>query len=121
MNQGLGYKVDYSQKDKSGLCDFCHRLPEIVESPAVWFSLYAGLCDECYQQLPAIDKKLRVAESILDSAAAEYLDENLASVEAVQEYGSEALGIYLSDEEASKVRTACLAYDDTYSVAWLGD
>lgn len=53
---------------------------------------------------------LDVAEGILDSAASEYLEYNLASVENVQAYAENGCGIYLSDSEAQKVLYICKAW-----------
>ena len=53
---------------------------------------------------------LDVAEGILDDAARESRDENLSSIEAVNQYAIGGLDEYLSDEEATLVRDCCLEW-----------
>ncbi len=57
-----------------------------------------------------MSKLLEVAEGILDSAASEYLESNLASVDSVQAYAENACEIYLSDGEAEQILNACKAW-----------
>jgi hypothetical protein len=53
---------------------------------------------------------LTVAEGILDSAAAEYRETNLASWESVDAYASNGCEIELTQAECSKVLAACREY-----------
>jgi hypothetical protein len=53
---------------------------------------------------------LTVAEGILDSAASEYRDTNLADASAVEAYAELGCKISLTLEECEKVRTACMDY-----------
>jgi hypothetical protein len=53
---------------------------------------------------------LKVAEGILDSAASEYLDDNLSSIDSVQAYAENGCEISLSDDEATEVLNACRAW-----------
>ena len=55
---------------------------------------------------------LKVAEGILDSAASEYLEDNLSSIDSVQAYAENGCEISLSDDEAKKVLNACKAWVD---------
>lgn len=45
-----------------------------------------------------MNKLLEVAEGILDSAASEYLEVNLSSIESVQAYAENGCAITLSDD-----------------------
>ena len=53
---------------------------------------------------------LIVAEGILDSAAAEYRETNLASCESVADYASNGCGIELTEDECERVLCACRKY-----------
>ena len=53
---------------------------------------------------------LNIAEAILDSAAREYRDDNLASTEAVQNYADGAFNSYITKDEANQVRDVCLTW-----------
>jgi hypothetical protein len=55
-------------------------------------------------------KLLQVAEGILDSAAEEYIADNLASVESVKQYAEGGCDIYLTNEEAKQVFSTCKAW-----------
>jgi hypothetical protein len=57
-------------------------------------------------------KLLEVAEGILDSAAHEYREENLSSLESVKAYAENGCDIYLSDDEAKQVLDACKTWVD---------
>ena len=50
-----------------------------------------------------------IAESILDPAAAAYLAVNVEDAGAVAAYAENAMGLYISDEDAERVRTVCLS------------
>ena len=51
-----------------------------------------------------------VAEDILDGAISEYFASNVETLESVQAYAENACEITLSDDEAEKVREACMAW-----------
>jgi hypothetical protein len=53
---------------------------------------------------------LYVAEGILDEAAKEYREENLASAAAVAQYAFGGCDIVLTEEECEKVLAACRAW-----------
>lgn len=55
-------------------------------------------------------KLLEVAEGILDGAASEYRETNLADAVAVQQYADAAMGIDLALNEAEQVLSACKAW-----------
>ena len=50
---------------------------------------------------------LTVAEAILDSAAEEYRDANLANIEGVQAYAENGMNVQLSDTEAHLIMYVC--------------
>ncbi len=51
-----------------------------------------------------------IADGILDDAAEEYRDDNLSSIEAVQQYADSALDTIISDKCAQLVLDACLEF-----------
>lgn len=55
-------------------------------------------------------KQRKVFEGICDKAAEEWFEYNSASIEAVQDYAENGLGIKLKDLEAGVVLKKCLEY-----------
>ena len=56
-------------------------------------------------------KLLQVAEAVMDSAAEEYREANLSSIESVQDYAENGMGIVLNDAEAQKILSVCRHYN----------
>ena len=49
-----------------------------------------------------------VAEAILDGAASEYLDDNLATAAAVEAYAENGMGLLLTTAQAQKIKDTCV-------------
>ncbi|MFR9719888.1 hypothetical protein ACL00X_11080 [Aeromonas diversa] len=54
-----------------------------------------------------------IAEAIMDSAAAEYRDENLATAVAVEDYAFNAMGVNITTEQAELIRSTLQSYIDS--------
>lgn len=54
-----------------------------------------------------------IAEAIMDSAAAEYRDENLATAAAVEDYAFNAMGINITTAQAELIRSTLQSYIDS--------
>ncbi|UYB71586.1 hypothetical protein NBH81_03550 [Aeromonas veronii] len=54
-----------------------------------------------------------IAEAIMDSAAAEYRDENLATAAAVEDYAFNAMGVAIATEQAELIRSTLQDYIDS--------
>lgn len=52
-------------------------------------------------------KTYQIADAILDTAIKEYREYNLESVENVQAYTENGMGIYIDDEEAEIILNEC--------------
>ena len=54
-----------------------------------------------------------IAEAIMDPAAAEWRDENLADAATVEDYAFNAMGVVITPEQAEKIRSALQDYIDS--------
>lgn len=69
-----------------------------------------GATGPIFQEKKMTVRTYKIADAIMDSAAAEYRDFNLSGIEAVQDYAFNAMDMVISDNEAEAILNACRSY-----------